>query len=249
MAFSRVSTGDSDIPSSCEMKDEPAFKPLQGCRTSCESGHIGVHSTWGRKHRVALTYLFLMEGSSWGACGKLPYLFSRRQGFILIPRWYGVHGTYLKLFYWNWWSSVLETVFSGNLSSFLKGVNSLVVYAVDRGVVLEPMQGKLASTQFDLGFTKIFCIPRVTTVFFSFCDWAVGDSLVFSQANRGSLRVWLGKCNCSGHKAGESGLISWRGESLMGFLELRQEPGVYSRVMVGMSIRNWSWFSEVRKPV
>ena len=30
MAFSRVSTGDSDIPSSCEMKYEPAFKALQG---------------------------------------------------------------------------------------------------------------------------------------------------------------------------------------------------------------------------
>ena len=30
MAFSRVSTGDSDIPSSCEMKDEAAFKALQG---------------------------------------------------------------------------------------------------------------------------------------------------------------------------------------------------------------------------
>ena len=30
MAFSRVSTGDLDIPSSCEMKEEPAFKPLQG---------------------------------------------------------------------------------------------------------------------------------------------------------------------------------------------------------------------------
>ena len=30
MAFSRVSTGDSDIPSSCEMKDDPAFKALQG---------------------------------------------------------------------------------------------------------------------------------------------------------------------------------------------------------------------------
>ena len=30
MAFSRVSTGDSDIPSSCEMKDEPAIKALQG---------------------------------------------------------------------------------------------------------------------------------------------------------------------------------------------------------------------------
>ena len=30
MAFSRVSTGDSVITSSCEMKYEPAFKPLQG---------------------------------------------------------------------------------------------------------------------------------------------------------------------------------------------------------------------------
>ena len=30
MAFSRVSTGDSDISSSWEMKEEPAFKALQG---------------------------------------------------------------------------------------------------------------------------------------------------------------------------------------------------------------------------
>ena len=30
MAFSSVSTGDSDIPSSFEMKNEPEFKPLQG---------------------------------------------------------------------------------------------------------------------------------------------------------------------------------------------------------------------------
>ena len=31
-AFSRVSTGDSDMPSTCKMKDEPEFKPLQGNR-------------------------------------------------------------------------------------------------------------------------------------------------------------------------------------------------------------------------
>ena len=30
MAFSTVSTGDSDIPSSCDMKHKPKFKPLQG---------------------------------------------------------------------------------------------------------------------------------------------------------------------------------------------------------------------------
>ena len=28
--FGRVSSRDSDMPSSCEMKDEPAFKALQG---------------------------------------------------------------------------------------------------------------------------------------------------------------------------------------------------------------------------
>ena len=30
MAFSSFSTGDSDFPSSCEMKDESAFNALQG---------------------------------------------------------------------------------------------------------------------------------------------------------------------------------------------------------------------------
>ena len=36
-AFSRVSTGDSDIPSSCDMKHEPKFKPLQGNQASSPS--------------------------------------------------------------------------------------------------------------------------------------------------------------------------------------------------------------------
>ena len=97
MAFSRVSTGDSVIPSSCEMKYVPALKHFRERLPSFESGHLGVHYTWGRKHRVTLTYLFLREGSSWGAYGKLAYLFSRRQEIILIPRRYGVHGSFLKL--------------------------------------------------------------------------------------------------------------------------------------------------------
>ena len=33
------------------------------------------------------------------------------------------------------------------------------------------------------------------------------------------------------------------------FLELRQEPGVHSRVTAGMAIRNSTLFSEVRTPV
>ena len=37
-AFSRVSTGDSDIPSSCDMKPEPKFKAMQGNPAFFESG-------------------------------------------------------------------------------------------------------------------------------------------------------------------------------------------------------------------
>ena len=86
-------------------------------------------------------------------------------------------------------------------------------------------------------------------MFFSSCHSVVGDSLEFSQANRGSISVLLGKLICSRHSEGESGLISQIGENLMGFLELRQESGVNSRVTAGMSIRNWSLLSEVRTPV
>ena len=45
MAFSGVSTGDSDIPSSCEMKDEPAFMHCRESQPSFELGHLEVHST------------------------------------------------------------------------------------------------------------------------------------------------------------------------------------------------------------
>ena len=76
-----------------------------------------------------------------------------------------------------------------NLSSFLKGVKPLVLNDEDRGMVMEPMQGKLASSQFDFGYTELFSIPGVTSVFFSSCDSVFGDSLVFIQANRVSLCV------------------------------------------------------------
>ena len=47
-------------------------------------------------------------------------------------------------------------------------------------MVMEPMQEKLASSQFDLGYTETFCIPGVRSVFFSSCDSVVGDSLEFN---------------------------------------------------------------------
>ena len=56
-------------------------------------------------------------------------------------------------------------------------------------MVMEPMQEKLASSQFDLGHTDLFCIPEVTSGFFSSSDSVAGYSLEFNQANRGSLCV------------------------------------------------------------
>ena len=76
-----------------------------------------------------------------------------------------------------------------NRSSFLKGVKPHVLYDADCGIVMEPMQGKLASSQLDLGHTDLFCLPEVTSGFFSSCDSVVGDSLEFTQANLGSLCV------------------------------------------------------------
>ena len=39
---------------------------------------------------------------------------------------------------------------------------------------MEHMQGKLASSQFGFGYTEQFCIPVVTSVFFSSCECCWG---------------------------------------------------------------------------
>ena len=54
---------------------------------------------------------------------------------------------------------------------------------------MEPMQGKLASSQFDLGHTNLFCVPEVTSEFLWSGERDVGDSVEFNQANRGPLCV------------------------------------------------------------
>ena len=54
---------------------------------------------------------------------------------------------------------------------------------------MEAMQGKLTSSQFDLGHTDLFCVPEVTSVFFFSSYSVVRDSLEFNQANRGTFRV------------------------------------------------------------
>ena len=63
-AFNRISSGNSDMPSSCEMKDEPEFKPLQG-----NQAFISIRASRGpinlmQKTQGSLTSLLLRENSS-----------------------------------------------------------------------------------------------------------------------------------------------------------------------------------------
>ena len=66
---SRIPTQDSDFPSSCQMKDEPAFKPIQGYQTLflVRESRYPLHlrqKTQGPSHiliaegRLLLRYLF-----------------------------------------------------------------------------------------------------------------------------------------------------------------------------------------------
>ena len=79
-AFSRACTGDSDIPSSCEMKDEPAFKTLQGnpalvrVRASRCPFHLRQQSQSPFHILIAERSLLLR------CCVNLAYLFSQCQG-------------------------------------------------------------------------------------------------------------------------------------------------------------------------
>ena len=120
---------------------------------------------------------------------------------------------------------------------------------MEHGIAMELMKGKWASSRVDLWYTELFCILEVTAVFLSSYDSFLGDSLVFRQAHWGSLCVSLGKRNCSAPNAGDSGLTFHQEGCLMGFLELPQEPGVYSRVTAGMAVQSSTCFSEVRSPV
>ena len=78
---------------------------------------------------------------------------------------------------------------SGSLWIVVKDVKPLVVYDVECEMAMDSMNGKCVSSCVDLGYTNLFCILEVTSVFFSCCDIFLGDSLQFHQANRGSLHL------------------------------------------------------------
>ena len=90
--FSRVSTEDSDIPSSCEMKDEPAFKPHQRNSTLFlfRESRYPLHL---RQQSQGPSHIPIAKGRLLLRCsGKLAYLFNRILGISFLLEMIWVHG-------------------------------------------------------------------------------------------------------------------------------------------------------------
>ena len=100
MAFSRVSTGDSDIPSSCEMQHEPEFKPLPG-----RPAFFWVRVSQGLFHlrqntgSLSHTYCWAKTPLDVLVENWLKSSIKDRSSALILGR-YGVHGTFLELLYW-----------------------------------------------------------------------------------------------------------------------------------------------------
>ena len=145
------------------MKNEPAFKSLQGNPAFFQFKASQCPFQLGQKTRVPLTYILLREFSSCGACGKLPFLLIRRQGISSnIDMNWGTRALLVLLFS-TWCSSRLGTVFSGNLWSGLKEVKPLVLFDEQCRMALDPVQGNQASSRVDLGYTELFCVAAITS--------------------------------------------------------------------------------------
>ena len=96
----------------------------------------------------------------------MAYLFSRRQGVSSHLQMIWGAGSFILLLYWNWCSDRLDIGVSVNLWIVVKDVKPLVVYDVECEMAMNSMKGKCASSWVDLGFTNLFCIPEVTSLFF-----------------------------------------------------------------------------------
>ena len=123
-----------------------------------------------------------------------------------------------------------------------KGSQATCLYDVDRGVVIEAMQGKLASSQFNFGYTEQFsflrwlqCSSRLVTVLLGTL-WSsikqIEVPYVFDWENAIALDTMLGNRASSRGEKKVSWVFSSCGRNLRYILELRRgspfETGVCS---------------------
>ena len=112
---------------------------------------------------------------------------------------------------------------SGKLWIVVKYVKPLVVYDVECEMAMDSMKWKCASSCADLGYTNLFCIPEVTSVFFSFCD---SCSWVFSSVPSGKSRFLTSLI-------GNMELLSTKCRGIALHLAARGKSHEFSRVAAG----------------
>ena len=161
-AFSRVSTWDSDIPSSCEMKDEPAFKPLQGNPAffRVRASQCPLHL---RQDTQDPSHIPRAEGSLLLRClwkAGIP-LQSKPENKFSHHDDMGCTELSSSSCVEFGVSSRLGMGVSENLWSCLKEVKQLVLFGGKRRIALEQMQENRVSSQFDLVYTELFRIAAV----------------------------------------------------------------------------------------
>ena len=117
------------------------------------SGSLSITYCWGKAPLVVLLESWPTSSiESWESA--------------LFSRWCGVHGAFLEFLCWKCCSSRFETVVSVILWICLKWNKPLVLYDVEWGIVLDPIQGSRASSRVDVDYSEQFPIPLVTSVSF-----------------------------------------------------------------------------------
>ena len=218
--FSRLSTGIHTSLHLLQWKMSLHSIHCREIRPSSQSGHLGIHSNWGRKLRVPLTYLLLREGYSWGACGNLAYLFNR----IL-----GIHS--LLEMMWRPWSCprlpVLNVVFlliwNGCLSDSLdlpkvKQANWLVWCGMGDCSRSNTRESGIISSWCGLQQTISHYFGDISVILDLWgCSWGLSGA---PSSKSRMLMYMIGTWNCCARNVVELGLISCWGGILMVFLML-----------------------------
>ena len=202
MAFSRVSTGDSVIPSSCDMKYDPAFKTLQG-----NPAFFWVRASRGPFHLSPKTQ----------SPSQIPISVGR-----LLLRWLWKVGLPLQSKTGN--HSHPEMIWGARNIPQAALLKLMILYTWD-GCFRESLEvpkgsqatccvwcgsrGGYWANAREIGLMSIWFWEH-RAILHSWGDisvllflwqgfWGLSE---FNQANRRSLRDWLGKRNWSGHTAG-----------------------------------------------
>ena len=148
------------------MKDEPAFKPLQGNPTffQVRQSQYPLHV---RQQIQGPSHIPIAEGRLLLRClWKVGLPVQDNPGNQLSSRDDMGCMELSSSFCAEIGVPIDETGVSGNLWSCPKEAKPIVLYDGEWGIALKPMQGNWSSFQVDFGNTKLFHIPAVTSVSF-----------------------------------------------------------------------------------